>query len=401
MSRKVKTRLIQFDSCPDEPYAPMSTPLYQTATFAQPAAAELGPYDYTRSGNPTRAALEGLLADLEGGASASALAFSSGMAAITAVTRLVNAGERIVAGDDLYGGTYRLLGRLADERGVEVVYVDTTDLDSVEKAMDSRARLVLLESPTNPLLKVSDIQSIAVLARARGVPLAVDNSLMSPYVQRPLKLGADIVVESATKALSGHSDLTAGVVATHDPEIADRLRWIQNAEGAGLAPFESWLLLRSAKTLAVRLTAQQLSARRVAEYLCGCPLIRRVYYPGLEDHPGFDLHHRQAEGPGVVMSFSTGSDDLSERIVNAVRLFKIAVSFGSVTSVISQPVRLSHASVPAEIRRRRPLPDGLVRLSVGLEDADDLVDDLAQAFRAAAGRYCCLGADGGTAVSGT
>jgi cystathionine beta-lyase len=383
MSLKARTRLIQFNPCPGDLNAPVSTPLYQTATFAQPAAAERGPYDYTRSGNPTRAVLESLLADLEGGPSASAFAFSSGMAAITAVTRLVSAGERIVAGDDLYGGTYRLLGRLAKERGVEVVYVDTTDLGAVDEAMDSRARLVLLESPTNPLLKVSDIQSIAVLARARGVPLVVDNSMMSPYLQRPLALGADIVVESATKALSGHSDLTAGVVATRDPMLAERLRWVQNAEGAGLAPFESWLLLRSYKPLAVRLEAQQLNARRVAEYLCGCPLIERVYYPGLEDHPGFDLHGRQAGGPGVLMSFSTGSDELSERIVNAARLFKIAVSFGSVTSVISQPARLSHASVPAEIREKRPLPEGLVRLSVGLEDAADLVDDLAQAIRMA------------------
>jgi len=399
MCAKAKTRLIQYNACPGDPYAPVSTPLYQTATFAQPAAAELGPYDYTRSGNPTRAVLEKLLADLEGAAAGtaagaaagvaptaapvSAFAFCSGMAAITAVTRLVNAGERIVAGDDLYGGTYRLLGRLAEDRGIEVVYVDTTDPGGVDAALDSRTRLVLLESPTNPLLKVSDIESIAALAHSHGVPLAVDNSLMSPYLQRPLELGADIVVESATKALSGHSDLTAGVVATRDPDVADRLRWIQNSEGAGLAPFESWLLLRSAKTLAVRLEAQQLNARRVAEYLCGCPMIRRVYYPGLEDHPGFDLHGRQAGGPGVLMSFTTGSDELSEQMVNATRLFKIAVSFGSVTSVISQPARLSHASVPAEIRAKRPLPEGLVRLSVGLEDGDDLVEDLAQAIKAA------------------
>jgi len=387
MSPKPKTRLIQFNSCPGDPYAPVSTPLYQTATFAQPSAAELGPYDYTRSGNPTRAVLESVLADLEGAASASAFAFSSGMAAITAVTRLVNAGKRIVAGDDLYGGTYRLLGQLPEERGVEVVYVDTTDLGAVDAAIDSRTRLVLLESPTNPLLKVSDIESIGALAHRRGVPLAVDNSLMSPYLQKPLELGADIVVESATKALSGHSDLTAGVVATRDPDIADRLRWLQNAEGGGLAPFESWLLLRSAKTLAVRLEAQQLNARRVAEYLCGCPLIQRVYYPGLEGHPGHELNGRQAGGPGVLMSFTTGSDQLSEKIVNATRIFKIAVSFGSITSVISQPARLSHASVPALIRDERPLPEGLVRLSVGLEDVDDLIDDLAQAIRTAAGRY--------------
>jgi cystathionine beta-lyase len=307
------------------------------------------------------------------------------MAAITAVTRLVSPGERIVAGDDLYGGTYRLLGRLHEERGIQVVHVDTTDLEAVERAIDSRTRLMLLESPTNPLLRVSDIVSIAAIARDRGLLMAVDNSLMSPYLQRPLQLGADIVIESATKALSGHGDLIAGLVATSDPEVAERIRWLQNAEGAGLAPFEAWLLLRSVKTLAARLEAQQASARKVAEYLCGCPLIRRVHYPGLEDHPGYGLHQRQAGGPGLLMSFTTGSDQISQRIVNATRLFKIAVSFGSVTSVISQPARLSHASVPARIRKKRPLPEGLVRLSVGLEDANDLVGDLAGAIQAATG----------------
>ena len=381
MTLCVRTRLIHYDPAPGDPNAPMCTPMYQTATFRQPGAEQLGAYDYSRSGNPTRAVLESLLAELEGGSRA--FAFSSGMAAVTAVTRLVSAGEAIVAGDDMYGGTYRLLADAAESRGIEVRWVDTTDPSAVEDALDDRVRLVFLETPGNPLLKVSDIELIGKLARARGALLAVDNSIMSPYLQRPLELGADIVIESATKALSGHSDLTAGVVAVSDPELAERVYWTQNAEGTALGPFESWLLLRSVKTLAVRLDRQIDSARRVAEYLRDRPEVKAVHYPGFTDHAGHEVHRRQGGGGSVVLSFETHDESAGAHIVDATRIFKIAVSFGSVGSVISLPCRISHAAIPPEERRARALPESLVRLSVGVEDVDDLLRDLDAAFAAA------------------
>lgn len=374
MSFRLPTRLVQFEAAPGDTNAPVSTPIYQTATFEQPGADALGPYDYSRSGNPTRTVLEDLLADLEG--ASRAFAFSSGMAAITTVTRLVPAGETIVAGDDLYGGTYRLLARIAEAHGVEVRYVDTTDVGVVAEALDERVRLVLLETPSNPLLKVSDIEAIGRFARSNGSLLAVDNSIMSPYLQKPLELGADIVVESATKALSGHSDLTGGIVAVKDPEVAENVGWIQNAEGTALGPFESWLLLRSVKTLAVRLDRQIANAKCVARYLRGRPEIRAVHHPGFEDRPGYGLHCRQAGGASVVMSFETVDESAAPKLVDATRVFKVSVSFGGVGSVISLPCRLSHASIPPEVRRARCLPEGLVRLSIGIEDADDLIRDL-------------------------
>jgi len=372
------TKLLRFRAAPGDPHAPVSTPLYQTATFEQPGADELGPYDYSRSGNPTRTVLEELLAELEAGSRA--FAFASGMAAVSAVVRLVEAGGAIVAGDDLYGGSYRLLSGAAERHGIEVRWVDTTDPRAVVDALDERVRLVLLETPSNPLLKVTDVEQIARLARAHGALLAVDNSIMSPYLQRPLELGADIVVESATKALSGHADLTAGVVAVKDDALAERIYWTQNAEGTALGPFESWLLLRSVKTLSVRLDRQLANARCIAEYLRGRAEVERVHWPGFDDHPGAALHRRQGGGGSVVLSFETHDEAIGRHIVDATRLFTIAVSFGSVGSVISLPCRISHAAIPPEVRRARALPEGLVRVSVGLEDVDDLIRDLDAAF---------------------
>jgi cystathionine beta-lyase len=264
-----------------------------------------------------------------------------------------------------------------------VRWVDTTDPTVVAEALDDRVRLVLLETPSNPLLKVSDIELIGRLARSRGGLLAVDNSIMSPYLQKPLEIGADIVIESATKALSGHSDLTGGVVAVKDAELAERIYWTQNAEGTALGPFESWLLLRSVKTLAVRLDRQIASAHRIAEYLRGRDEVKTVYYPGFDDHPGAEQHRRQAGGGCVVMSFETQDERAGQRIVDATRIFTIAVSFGSVGSVVSLPCQISHAAIPPEVRRARALPEGLVRLSVGLEDVNDLIGDLDRAFELA------------------
>jgi len=383
------TKLLRFNAAPNDPHAPVSTPLYQTATFEQPGAEELGPYDYSRSGNPTRAVLEGLLAELE--EARHAFAFSSGMAAVSAVLRLAPAGAAVVAADDLYGGSYRLLSGAAERQGIEVRWVDTTDPQRVTEALDDRVALVLLETPSNPLLKVSDIELIGRLTRAHGALLAVDNSIMSPYLQRPLELGADIVIESATKALSGHADVTGGVVGVNSDELAERIYWTQNAEGTALAPFDCWLLLRSIKTLSVRLDRQIASAGRIAAYLRGREEVSRVYYPAFDDHPGAELHRRQAGGGSVVMSFETSDEEVGKRVVEATELFTIAVSFGSVGSVISLPCQISHAAIPPAVRRARALPEGLVRLSVGLEDIDDLIGDLDAAFVAARTRVIATG----------
>lgn len=365
----------------NDPHGAIAPPIYQTATFRQPTATEFGEYDYTRTANPTRTLLEGQLAALEGGRFAAA--YASGLAALTALTRLLGQGEEIVAGDDLYGGTVRLLEEVLPRYGVAVRYADAADPESVRRELTPRTRLLLVETPTNPLLRVADVRALAGLAREAGALLAVDNSMLSPCLQRPLQLGADVVIHSATKFLGGHSDVTAGALVTDDEELHRRLAFQQNAEGSGLSPFESWLLLRGIKTLSLRVERQCSTALRVAEFLAARPEVARVYYPGLESHAGRDVHRRQARGDGAVLSFTTGDAELSRRIVESVRLFDIAVSFGSVHSSISLPCHMSHASIPASARARLAPPPDLVRVSVGIEDAEDLLADLEQAFHAA------------------
>ena len=358
-SLKIPTRCARIFA-EDDPYGAAVPPIYQTATFRQPSATECGEYDYSRTANPTRALVERQIAALEGGRFG--CAFASGMAALTAVTRLVRAGEEILAGDDLYGGTTRLLAKVAPHLGIRVRWVDATDLAADEQAIGLDTRLLLLESPTIPLLRFLDLGRLAALVRRRGVLLAVDNSLLSPVLQQPLALGAHLVVHSATKALCGHGDVLAGAVVTDAPELHERIAFHLNAEGAGLAPFDSWLLLRGMKTLCLRMERQQATARQVAAFLIAHPETCQVFYPGL----------------GPVVSFTTGDPERSRRLVEAARLFTIAVSFGSVTSSISLPCRMSHASVPAELRDRLAPPPDLVRLSIGIEDPDDLLDDLQQ-----------------------
>lgn len=372
------TALVRFDAAPGDPLRPTSTPIYQTATFAQESALECGPYDYSRSGNPTRAVLESQLARLEG--ATRAFAFSSGLAALTAVCRLVPAGGHIVAGDDLYGGTYRMLSRLLARQGITFDAVDTTDPEAVAAAIRPETELLLVETPTNPLQQIADIGALADVARAHGVRLAVDNTLLSPYAMQPLALGADIVVHSATKALCGHGDVTAGAVCVADEALVEPLYLVQNGEGAGLAPFDSWLLLRGLKTLAVRLDRQQDSASRIARHLAAHPAVDAVFHPGLPDHPGHALHRRQARGDGVLVSFTTGSVEASCRLVEALQCFTISVSLGSVSSLASLPCRFSHASIPAEVRATHGLPEDLVRLSIGLESLADLTGDLDRAL---------------------
>ncbi len=369
------TQLVQFDTNPGDPYRPNSTPIYQTATFAQELTGEPNKYDYTRSGNPTRTVLEQQIAQLERGKYA--FTFTSGMAALTVIIGLLHQGQHIIAGDDLYGGTHRLLSKRLSQRGIEFSLVDTTNLCAVKQALRPNTRLIIIETPSNPLQKITDIHQLAALAHENNALLAVDNTFLSPWLQQPLLLGADIVVHSATKHLSGHSDVTAGVIITNHEELAETIAFIQNAEGSALAPFDSWLLLRGLKTLGLRIERQQNTAIKIVEYLKNHPSIRKIYYPTFSDHPGSDLHHKQAKGGGAIISFETGSPSLSYQILEKTRLFTTSVSFGSLKSLINLPGDMSHASVATE---QRIFPPDLIRLSIGIEDADDLITDLSQAI---------------------
>jgi cystathionine beta-lyase len=377
MKLKAATRCVK-SPANDDPFGAIAPPIYQTATFQQASAVEFGEYDYSRSGNPTRTILEEQLADLEGGAHASA--FASGMAAITALTRLLDNGDEIIAGDDLYGGTVRLFEKVLPRQQINVRYVNTTDLDAVRGALSPRTKLILIETPSNPLLRICDIRGLSEIANEAGVLLAVDNSMLSPILQQPLALGADVVIHSATKFLGGHSDVMAGALITNNLALHEQIAFQQNAEGAALSPFDSWLLLRGLKTLALRVERQNDTARKVAQYLQLQEGITQVYYPGLPDHCGHELHRSQAQGDGSVVTFTTSDPEVSRKIAESTKLFTIAVSFGSVGSTISLPCRMSHASIPADLKQRLGPPVDLVRISVGIEDANDLIEDLSTAL---------------------
>jgi cysteine-S-conjugate beta-lyase len=379
---KTSTRCVRSGPTEDR-YGAISPPIYQTATFGQPSVTQFGEYDYSRSGNPTRALLEKQLAELEDGKYA--CAFASGMAAITAVTRLLKSGEEIVAGNDLYGGTVRLFESIRERQGIRVSYVDTADPDVVSASLTPHTKLIFIETPSNPFFRISDIRRLAQEAHAAGVLLAVDNSMLSPIFQQPLSLGADIVVHSATKFLCGHSDVTAGAVITNSSKLHQEIAFVQNAEGAGLSPFESWLLLRGMKTLALRVERQSEAANKIAQFLQAHPLVDRVYYPNLHGHCGYEVHRGQASGDGAVVSFTTRDSAFSARFVEATRLFDVAVSFGSIGSTISLPFQMSHASIPSRLKHQLGPPPDLVRLSIGIEDADDLIEDLERAFSSAGG----------------
>ncbi|RJE22997.1 cystathionine beta-lyase [Aspergillus sclerotialis] len=392
----VATELVYTEG--NDQYNASSVPIYQSATFKQTSGGGGGEYDYTRSGNPTRTHLERHLAKVM--CAQRALVVSSGMAALDVITRLLKPGDEVVTGDDLYGGTNRLLKYLSTNGGIIVHHVDSTVPEKVAEVLSPKTAMVLLETPTNPLIKIVDIRRIAELAHNANPSclVAVDNTMMSPLLLNPLDLGSDIVYESGTKYLSGHHDLMAGVIAVNDLALGERLYFPINASGCGLSPFDSWLLMRGVKTLKVRMEQQQSNAQRIAEFLESHGF--KVRYPGLRSHPQYDLHHSMARGSGAVLSFETGDVAVSERIVESAKLWAISVSFGCVNSLISMPCQMSHASIDAKTRKERAMPEDLIRLCVGIEDVDDLIDDLRRALvQAGAVNVTVDGFQAGTATS--
>lgn len=356
----------------------VSVPIYQVSTFEQDAVGKHRGYEYARTGNPTRHALETLIADLENGKRG--FAFSSGMAAITTVFALYDKGDHLVVGDDVYGGTYRVLTKVFARLGIEYTIVDTSDLDAVEQAIHPHTKAIFAETPTNPLLKISDLQALSKIAKKHDLHLIVDNTFMTPYWQNPLSLGADMVLHSATKYLGGHSDVVAGLVAVKDEELGEQLHFLQNAMGGVLGPHDSWLLMRGMKTLGLRMKQHEQNANRIAEWLNEHPKVTKVYYPGLPEHPGHELAKQQASGFGGMISFEVQNGEFAEKVLSATKYFVLAESLGAVESLISLPAKMTHASIPPERREELGISDGLIRISVGVEDVEDLIEDLAQAL---------------------
>ncbi len=361
----------------------ISVPIYQTSTFVQEAPGEHKGYDYARSNNPTRETLEKIVALLEGGERASA--FASGLAAIDAVVKLLESGDEILAVDDIYGGAFRLFTHIYAKFGIKVNYTDTTDIANVIDAITPKTKLIWLETPTNPTLKISDIETIATIAKQHNILLCVDNTFASPILQQPIKLGADLVVHSATKYLGGHSDLIAGIVVSATQELGDKIKFIQNASGAILAPHDCWLVIRGVETLHLRVKEHSRNALAVAEYLEKHPAIDKVYYPGLKSHPNHDIAAKQQLGFGGIVSFTlkNNTEEAARAVVCNTKLFKLAESLGGVKSLLCHPAQMTHKSIPAEKRRAAGVVDSLIRLSVGLEEVDDLIRDIEQALNKA------------------
>jgi cystathionine beta-lyase/cystathionine gamma-synthase len=365
---------------PDPRTGAVIVPVYQTSTYEQECIGKNRGFEYSRTGNPTRKALEEALASLEGGKYG--LAFASGVAATTAVFNFVGQGGHVICGDDVYGGTYRLLEKVFRRWGVSVTYADTEDPKAFRKAIRANTRLIWVETPTNPLLKITDIRGLAEIAHRKNILLAVDNTFASPYFQRPLALGADIVVHSTTKYLAGHSDLVGGALVTSDAKLCEDLKFYQNTAGAVPGPWDCWLVLRGIKTLAVRMREHEKNALCLAEYLSGHPAIERVLYPGLKTHPGHELARKQMDGFGGMISAELkGGFPAVEKFISRLKLFILAESLGGVESLVCYPARMCHASLPSEERLKRGIKDNLVRISVGIENVLDLKGDLKNALR--------------------
>jgi cystathionine gamma-lyase/cystathionine beta-lyase/cystathionine gamma-lyase/homocysteine desulfhydrase len=372
------TRSIHAGQRPDPTTGSVTVPIYQTSTYIQDELGKHKGYEYARVQNPTREALEENVASLERGIAGHA--FASGMAAISTLLTLVKAGEHVVVSQNVYGGTYRFFTEILERYGLSFSWVDSTRLEAVEDAMTEQTRMVYIETPTNPMMEITDIRSVADLAHARGALVAVDNTFLSPRFQRPLELGADVIVHSTTKFLNGHSDSIGGVLVSAQEQEAEWFSFVQKSVGAILSPFDSFLVLRGLKTLGVRMDRHEVSGRAVAAYLEAHPRVKKVLYPGLEAHPGHDLHKSQASGFGALITFDLGSYEVAKNFLDSLEVMTLAESLGGVETLISHPASMTHASVPPEDRERLGMTPGVVRVSVGLEDLDDLLADLENAL---------------------
>ncbi|MGN8644728.1 bifunctional cystathionine gamma-lyase/homocysteine desulfhydrase [Gracilibacillus sp. HCP3S3_G5_1] len=373
---KRKTKMVHGGITGDENTGAVSVPIYQVSTYKQPEAGKHTGYEYSRTGNPTRHALEMVTAELENGKAG--FAFASGMAAITTVMMLLKAGDHVVLTDDVYGGTYRLTTKVLNRINLAHTFVDTSDIAAVEAAIQPNTKILYIETPTNPLLKVTDLNKMREIANKHNLLLVVDNTFATPYFQNPLDFGADIVLHSATKYIGGHSDVVSGLVAVNDEKLAEELHFIQNSVGAVLGPQDSWLLMRGIKTLGLRMEAIEQNANKIAAFLAQHPNVEKVYYPGLGSHPGHDVAKQQAEGFGGMIAFDVGSGEKADHVLSKVDYFTLAESLGAVESLISIPARMTHASIPKDRREELGITDGLIRLSIGIEDVDDLIADLAK-----------------------
>ncbi len=364
---------------PDSATGAVSVPIYQTSTYAQESLGKHKGFEYARTQNPTRLALEKNIAALEG--AKYGFAFASGMSATDAVLKLVKSGDHVIVGDNTNGGPYPLFSKILANYGIEFDYVDTSDVTNVERAFKPNTKMVFVETPTNPIMTVTDLQAVSDVAHAHGVRVVCDNTFMSPYLQQPMNFGVDIVVHSTTKYLNGHSDSIGGFVALNNEEDGEWIKFVQNSIGAILSPFDSFLVLRGTKTLAIRMEAHDKNGRAVAAFLNEHPNVKKVYYPGLQSHAQFDLAGRQQKGFGGMVAFETGSFESAKKVLENVKLCTLAESLGGVESLISHPATMTHASVPLEKREQLGITDGLVRVSVGIEDVEDIISDLDQALQ--------------------
>jgi cystathionine gamma-lyase/cystathionine beta-lyase/cystathionine gamma-lyase/homocysteine desulfhydrase len=363
---------------PEAQTGAVSVPIFQTSTYVQPELGRHKGYEYARTKNPTRSALEANLAALERGKYAHC--FASGMSATDTVFRMLKSGDHVVAGENMYGGSYRLFSRVLEKYGLEFTYVDTSSVDAVQAALRPNTKIVFLETPTNPMMTITDLRACSAIAHEAGALVVVDNTFCSPYIQRPIELGADIVVHSTTKFINGHSDSVGGVVVSNSDAIAEQIGFLQNAVGAILSPMDSFLVLRGVKTLAVRMRQHEANGAAMANYLVTQPKAKKVYYPGLPEHPQHELAKRQMNGFGAMISFELGSYDNAKKFLDRVRLCSLGESLGGVETLISHPASMTHGSVPQEMRERLGITPGLVRISVGIEDVEDLIADVDHAF---------------------
>ncbi|MFD1020624.1 bifunctional cystathionine gamma-lyase/homocysteine desulfhydrase [Thalassobacillus hwangdonensis] len=374
-----KTRLIHGGISGDEKTGAVSVPIYQVSTYKQDGVGKHRGYEYSRTGNPTRFALEELIKDIEGGHRG--FAFGSGMAAITSVLMTFDQGDHVVFTDDVYGGTYRLVSKVLNRFGLEATFVNTSDLSEIEAAIQENTKAIYVETPTNPLLKVTDLAKVSEIAKDKNLTFIVDNTFSTPYWQNPIDQGADIVLHSATKYLGGHSDVVAGLVVVTSEELAEKVHFVLNSSGGVLGPQDSWLLMRGIKTLGIRMEEIESNTREFVEFLSDLPEVTNIYYPGLESHEGHEVHQSQARGFGGMISFDVGSGEKADQVLRNVNYFTLAESLGAVESLISVPAMMTHASIPSERRKELGITDGLVRVSIGLEDVEDLKEDFLQALR--------------------